>query len=1049
MLHAIIQYFATRHFLTNFLVLIVFVGGIFSWNNTSKEEMPDITFNTVRINVRYPGAPAEDVEYFVTEPIEEQIRGLDGIYRITSTSSVASSSISVEIEPDYPDLDELITEIRNEVFSVELPDEILDQPTIRVFKTSRKAIIDVGIIHNGTHLLDVPTRMELQRYAKALEDQLLSLSQVNSINKSGYLQEEIQVKLDPEKLVKYKIPFNTIKKTIQSNHIRQPAGSVETGLEPKVTLLSEFNTVEKLNEVIIQGGFEGGVIRLDEVGEVVEAYEKNETVTKINGHEGVMFSVVKNSSYGIIEALDAVTAAVEKFKRTTLIESPVELVLLDDESVDIRNRLNLISMNGLMGFALILITLFIFLNVRSAIWVAMGIPFTFCFTMICLYYFGYTINGTTLSAVIIVMGMIVDDAIVVAENISRMWQKGIDRTEAVIEGTKYVLLPIIASITTTCIAFVPLFYFKGRFGEEIKFIPPVIFMMLGASLFESILILPAHMNLHIPFITRKVIKDVSKKKRRHWFVYVEELYGFLLKYVLWLKPLVFAGFVLLLIWAADVASKNFKFVMFPQEETREISISGEAPAGSTRTETALMTKQIEDIVAQYLGHEVIGFRNSIASGRGGSSSEDNKFRIIIEILPKEKRVKSADQLIAEIREQLGDNHKFSKLKFAKSRWRQASGSPIELNVQQNDDAKRALIVQQLKTKMEAYPVLHNVEIDEGLRIPEYRVHIDQEKIKRLSIDPADISSTLRGALEGSILYEFQKEDQDVVVRITTLEEAKSDIENILDLPIENQGDYLVPLRDIVMFKTVEVPSSIYRRDLKRTTLMYADIKPNSGKTPLEVAQYLEDNVFPEFLSKYPTTTFSFTGEVQDTRESEAELIKAIILTLFLIYSLLAILFSSMMKPFIIMLAIPFGVVGIIIVFWLHHKTLFGFYAAIGALGLAGVVINDSIVMLVKFEDDFDKKLPWKHSFRQIADIAKTRLCAVVLTTVTTVAGVLPTAYGFAGYDPTLADMMLALAWGLTFGTVITLVLVPCVYSLEKDFIYFFKMVRRKLCRDYE
>ncbi|MCB1196613.1 efflux RND transporter permease subunit, partial [bacterium] len=254
MWHEIIKYFTTRHFLTNFFVVIVFVGGIYSWNNTSKEEMPDITFNTVRINVTYPGAPAEDVEYFVTEPIEKRIRGLDGIHRITSTSSVASCSIQVEVESDYPDMDELLNEIRSEVLGVDLPDDIQDDPNIRVFKTSRKAIIDIGIIHNGTHLLDVPIRQELQKYAKALEDQLLNIPQVNSVNKRGYLQEEIQIKLDPQKLIAYKIPFNTVKKTVQSNHIRQPAGSVESALEPKVTLLSELNTVEKLKQIIVQGG---------------------------------------------------------------------------------------------------------------------------------------------------------------------------------------------------------------------------------------------------------------------------------------------------------------------------------------------------------------------------------------------------------------------------------------------------------------------------------------------------------------------------------------------------------------------------------------------------------------------------------------------------------------------------------------------------------------------------------------------------------------------------------------------------------------------------
>ncbi|MFH1384552.1 MAG: efflux RND transporter permease subunit [Candidatus Omnitrophota bacterium] len=1021
----IITYFARRHLLINFMFVAVFIGGVFAWQHTNKEEMPDITFDRVRITVRYPGAPAEDVEYFVTKPIEEELRGIDGVYRVTSTSSVGSSNISVELEPNYPNKDEAITEIRNGVLDVDLPDDVIDDPSVRVFKTSKKAIIDIALMYKDVHLLDVESRRILQKYAFSLENQLLNLSEVNSINKTGYLQEEIQIKVYPEKLREFNIPFNTVMQETKANHLRQPAGTIESPQEPKVTLLSELNTTEKLSNLVIQGGFEGRLIRLGEVADIRSAYEKNNEVMKINGHEGIILNVVKSSSYGILDAIDVVERVVEEFKKNNLEGTSIDLQLLDDESLDVRNRLSIVGMNAAIGFSLIILILFTFLTVQSGLWVAMGIPFTFCFTMICASFMGYTINNTTLAAVIIVMGMIVDDAIVVAENITRFSQQGMGREEAVVKGTTYVLLPIIASIVTTCVAFIPLFFFSGHFGKFVQFIPPIIFLMLGASLLESILILPGHMNFKLPF------GNETSSRRTHWFQKIEDGYGWLLERLLPGKWIIFIFFLGLLVFSGSIAHTTMKFVMFPREETQNVSITGIVHDDAKRYDTARLTTQVEDVLTPYIGKEVIGFRTDIARSRRGGAVEENRFHIQVEIVPKEKRKKSADALIKEWNAAFEGLNGFNKLTIQKSHWGQESGTPIEILVQENKDPVRAALVAELAAAMKDHAALTNVEIEEGLRVPEYKVDIDHDKIKRLSINPADIASTFRAALEGTVLYDFSNGYEDIDVRFTIIDEAKGDINKVLSLPVENKGDYLVPLGDIVRVSEVVSPNAIERQDLKRTTMLDAAIKKGAGKTPLEIAADFETRIFPRLVSRFPTAVMSFAGEVKDTRESKSDLTNAITLAVFLIYIILAVLFNSLVKPLIIMLAIPFGVVGIIIAFWLHGKTLFGFYAAIGALGLAGVVVNDSIIMLVKLEKEYDRAHDAHDANHQIAQIAKTRLRAIILTTITTVAGVLPTAYGFAGYDAMLAEMMLALAWGLMFGTVITLILIPCVYSLGK------------------
>jgi len=334
--------------------------------------------------------------------------------------------------------------------------------------------------------------------------------------------------------------------------------------------------------------------------------------------------------------------------------------------------------------------------------------------------------------------------------------------------------------------------------------------------------------------------------------------------------------------------------------------------------------------------------------------------------------------------------------------------------------------------MEKLTYLKNIEIDEPLRHPEFQIKLNREKIRRLSISPSDIASTLRTGLEGRRLFSFTRGEEEVDVRLTTVDSAKESIHSLLKLPVENNRNYLVPLKTIVHVKKVLSPTSIVHRQLKRTTSIDAGISPLSKKSPLEIAGILEKTVFPKISEKFPTAILSFEGEIRDSRESQSDFRMAAFLVVFLIFVVLAVLYNSLIKPILIMLAIPLGIIGVIIAFWLHGKTSFGFFAAVGTLGMIGVVVNDAIVMVAKLEKEFDSNTPRNKVNRGIAKIAQTRLRAIILTTLTTVAGVFPTAYGFAGYDAMLADMMIALVWGLIVGTSITLVFIPCLYSLEKD-----------------
>ena len=1032
MIAKFVEFFVDRHLLTNLLFIAVLIGGLQAWQSIKKEERPDMTYDVVRITANYPGATPEEVEFFVTRELEEDLRGVDGILRLYSSVSRGTTTVSAELEKGLPNREEVITEIRNAALTTVLPPEVRDKPLVRVFKSSKKAIIDIALIHKKVHLLDIPQRLELQKYAAALELQLVNLPHINSIRRSGYLQQELQVNADPAKLAHYRIPMSSVIDEIRKNHIRTPAGNLEIKDEPSVTINAQLDTVEKLNELYVQAGHLSKAISLKDVAEVRTEFRREKQIIKVNGHESIMFNVVKNSSFGIIESLEAVQKVVNEFKANNLLDANVKLVILDDESYDVRNRLSIIATNGGIGFILILLTLFLFLNKKSGFWVAMGIPFTICATLICSAMLGYTINNVTLAAVIIVMGIVVDDAIVVAENIGRAHSRGLSSHAAAVEGTSMVFMPVLASIATTMVAFVPLFFFSGRFGSFVSYIPPIVFLMLLASLIEALVILPGHMHFEVKKLFKRDTgkKDVTET-RPHWFDQYEHRYGDMLTHLLRYRYAVLIGFALLLLGSLLLASQTMKFVLFPHTETREIVLTGSTGKKSDRYDTARITKQLENIIEPWIGKEVVGFRTEIARSRHGGIARENRFRMIIEIVPKEERDKSADDLVALWKPEASKIKGIKKLRIQKSRWGHASGVAIEVLVLENNDKLRDKAAQKIFKVLQTHPALINAEIDAPIKLPEYKVSILRDKAKQHAISPVDIGITFRASLEGEILYELPSGNEHIDLRVSVIDDAKRDIANVLKIPVEHRGEYLAPLSEYVTINKVESPISIERRDTRRVTRVMAGLKPGTDTTPLEVADQLEQGVFREILRSQASTSLDFDGEIADTRESKGDLRNAIILVIFLIFVILAMLYNSLTRPLLIMLAIPFGVVGVILAFWSHGQLLFGFFAAIGTLGMAGVVINDSIIMLSKLDQDYDAKAP-ESIAEKIARIAQTRLKAVSLTTLTTVAGVMPTAYGLAGYDAMLSEMMLAMAWGLLFGSLITLLLVPCLYYVLQD-----------------
>jgi multidrug efflux pump subunit AcrB len=1012
----LIAYFSTRHMLTNVIFFGMIMMGIFSWMDIGKEEMPEFESNWIRVTTVYPGAPAEDVELFVTKPLEDELKGVVGIEELVTTSSVGVSSLRITLDDDYPDKDEVVQEIKDAILRADLPSEVRDLPRFRQFKSAAKAIMDIGLYYKGHKFLNPEQREELQKYVLSFENQILAIPEISAVNRSHYRKPELQILVDPEDKRDLEISLSEIRSQIQSNNVRVPIGAMQDKGESKVTALNELEDVDSLKNLILRGNYEGLGIKLGEIAEIKKGFERSTSIFKINGHEGVFLNIQKSISTDILTAQAKVKEFISNFEKANK-DSPLGIVMMDDESYDVTNRLEIISANGIMGFILIIGILLVFLNAKAGFWVAMGIPFCMSFTLIVANIWGYTVNNMTLAGIIIVLGIVVDDAIIIAENIARKREEGMDYSNASIEGTREVVKPIFASIITTCVAFVPLIFFHGFFGKLVSYIPLVVILMLVGSLIESYFVLPGHMAGHTPLLDRfdKVEKNDS------WFHKIEARYAKFLMGCFRFRIPILIGFVAMLGGAIALYNAKMKFVMFPREESKEVFIKVSARKDATRFETAKYIQPIEDMFVADTAN-VVGVRSSIAQSRRGGAVKENEASILVELIPADDRLDPLNKLLKQWEEKTKDLPGLEKVKFLRGRWGHSSGNSIELQIAENKDENRAAIAEILAEKMKAMPNVIDVEIDKPLEKNEFLFSIQQDQLIKYNIAPTKVTTTLRAFVEGSILYSINKGDEEVDVRLSVPDRSKSKLEDLLKLKVENNQGQLVDLQKVVKIKEVKRPVNIQRTDFKRTTRIYAN---NKGKTPLEIAEEMEQKVFPEVYQKYPTAILSWKGEIEDSRESGSEFLNSVYMVLIMIYLILVLMFNSLGKPFVVLSIVPFGLAGVIYILVAHGMSVYGFFAAIGALGMIGVVINDAIVMIDKIERHHEE------TWEEVAKIASTRLRPIVVTTLTTVVGILPTAYGVAGYDSMLAEMMLTMGWGLAFGTLITLIFIPTLYSFLK------------------
>ena len=1009
----------------NLLSAFFIIAGLIAAIGMSREAFPNISFDMVYVTTAFPGSSAKEVEKLVTIPIEKELKEVSNIDEIRSSSVEGLSTIVLELEPGMRNKDRVVNDIQRAVDRVRnLPDGVKDDPIVADYEAKDTPVIGVALTGDMKE-------KALQNLSEGLEDVLIDLEGVATVRRYGWRDQEMWVEVDPEKLREYHLSIEEIMESLKKRNVSVPGGSLtQDSKEFNIRTTGEFYTIEEIENVIIRANDVGNWIRVKDVATVIDTFHDEDIINKTFGTRSVYLVVVKKASADAIDVVNRIKESVVQFKERS--PDNLKTAYVDDLSYYIKRRLNVLKRNGIVGFILVIISLLVFLNRRVAIVTALGIPIAFLATFFIMSFFGLSINLITMFGLIVVLGMLVDDGIIISENCYRYMENGLSPKEAVIVGTQEVIKPVTATILTTMAAFTTLMMMSGILGQFVKYIPMVIIIALGASVLEAFVILPSHI---ADFVKIKKDKDgkVFSKKNTVWFKKLLAFYTKILTAAIKKRYKVCLGVFLAFLICIFLAAKVVPFELFSSRGIEIFFVRGETKIGTPIQKTNEYISKVEDRLAELSEEELDSFVTQI-----GMVAEDphdpharygsHLVQIVVYLTPERERKRSAAEIIEELRAKTKDVEGFERLYYEKIRPGPPVGKPVSIKIRGEEYGVMEEMAEKFKNFLGTIHGVSDINDDFEPGKEEIMVVIDEDASTSAYLSVGEIANSIRNAFEGGIATSIKREkaaeEIDILVRFP--EELRNDFEAFDKILIRNKFDNLIPLKNVSRLERRPGASDINHLDGKKVLSVKADVDSQIIK-PLKVNTMTMDK-FKDIELEYPGYMVKYGGEQEETMESMASLFKALILSVFFIFMILSTNFKSLIHPLVVMVAIPFGIIGVVIMFMLHGEPL-SFLAIIGMVGLSGVVVNDSIVLV-----DFINRLRHKGVDRRhsIIEAGQLRLRPVILTTVTTVFGLAPVAYGIGGSDPILIPMALAICWGLVFATGLTLIVIPCIYAIIDD-----------------
>ena len=1025
--------FSVKHSLfVNLLSVFLIVAGLFSVFSLRREAFPDVSFDVVNIMTIYKGASAEEVEKLVTTKLEKELKEVDDIENIYSTSGEGSSMITLEISLDTKDKKKVVNDIQKAVDRVtDLPGGVDERPIVTEITSGKIAVIKVALSGDLSEY-------RLRELTDAIKDRFEDIEGVASVKRTGWRDEEYWVEPDLAKMKDYHVSIEEIMDSLAKRNVNIPGGKLrDSNQEFVVRIMGEFVNKEEIENVVIRANDLGNWLKVKDVAYVRHTYEDETVMDRVMGTRSITLIIVKKEKGDAIKIVSNVKRIISEFKKS----APKELNISSfyDMSYYINRRLGVLKFNGTIGLLLIVGILFLFLHPISALMTALGIPIAMLTTFCIMELLGMSINLITMFGLILVLGMIVDDGIIISENTYRYLEKGMNPKEAAIKGATEVTAPVITTVLTTIAAFSPLLFMTGLLGKFIRNIPFVVIIALAASLLEAFVILPSHLADFCRPISKNGGKVVVSDRKAHWLVKLRIWYRKILTKALDNRYKVAVGIIGVFIACLLIVKFMIPFVLFGSEGVEQFAIRAEAKKGTSLERMSDLIVPVEEFVnrisKEYLDsyETIIGEATEERGFDPDAKSGSNLAVINVYLTPSQHRKESAKEIMEELRHGLkkvkNGIKEFDRLYFREFKEGPPVGKAIDLRVRGEDFSIINEIVGKIKDSLKGFSGVRDISDSYDLSSQELQIHIDEEKATRAYLTIGQIARAVRNALEGGVATTIKRSKAEEEIRVLVrLPKVERDTLRVFDkLLIPNKFGNLIPLKEIAFVKEHKGLRTIKHLNGKRFVAVTGEV--DTKKTTSSKIHYFLNKNTKDIPKQYPGYTIKYAGEQEETRKSMMSLFEAFSIAVLLIFIILATLFNSLIQPLVVLLTIPFGLIGVVFAF-LTHGLNFSFLAILGIVGLTGIVVNDSIVLV-----DFINKMRKDGVSRRdsIIEAGVLRLRPVLITTFTTVAGLSTVAYGIGGSDPFLKPMALAIAWGLLFATVLTLIVMPCFYAIIDDF----------------
>lgn len=1065
--------------LVNMLMLVILcAGGIFAIT-LQREMFPESRPDKLLVSAVYPGVQPEDVEKAVTIKIEEAIRSVEGIEKIDSQIGEGISFTTLTLSQSVDDVDALMQEIRNEVDSIQdLPDDV-EKVSLRKVEP-QLPVISIAVFGDQ----DEAT---LKKTAQNLRDDLLKLDGVSRVALNGIRNDEIYVDVEPDKLLQYDITFEEIAAAIRSENIDISGGQLKGDRSSiAVRTIGEEQQAMHLEDIVVRSQPDGSQVHLHDVATLSDGFVDSDLQSLFNARQSVdcvIFSGEGEDTVQISAVVKAYFAGRSGGEYTgpdkglsqgyASIGRPDVYKVYDQARKDpfprefqfklhtdiarfVEGRLDLMTRNGRAGLILVLISLNLFLNWRVALWAAIGLVVSFMGTFAVMWSLGATVNLLSMFGLIVVLGIIVDDAIVIGENIYRHVEEGMPPLQAAIKGAEEVMWPVIVAVSTTIGAFAPLFFIQGQIGDFMAQLPLVVIAALSISLVEALIILPAHLR-HLPPVNRKNKEGGEQDSKEHQPGFKDRImrdflmtpYEKLLRLCLKWRYVTVAAVVSACVVAGGMMAGGVVKARFIQDMDSETLICAlEMPIGTStdrlKEELQLLTDYVVDgeRFPEVVNVSTIAGRQYDVTGAGSVGFEDQSHlgQLVVEICPAEERDRSSEELVTDLR--LFSNTRLTGINSV--RWEAMNGGPggndIEIGLSGISNEQLPLAVNDLKQIAGKIDGVYDLDDNLDIGKRELRLRV-RDSAASTGITVGSLGMHVRGALFGQEARRITRNREDVRIMVRYPESFRESSWNVESMWIPanipntdpdgmNLARKWVPIKEVAEIEMGVGYSTITRSQQTRSATVFGAVDDTRVPSTGSVIQKIRDEAEATLRTKYPGIEFQYLGQAEEMAKSFSSLGLAFPVAVLIIYGMLAGLFRSYTQPLVVMSAIPFGFLGAVIGHYLTGET-FTILSAIGLVALAGILVNDSLVLV----DFINKRVSeGLDHFEASVDGAKKRLRAILLTTLTTAAGLAPLMFETSFQAKFLIPMAVTLTFGLLFATLLTLILVPCINLVREDWL---------------